>query len=58
MEHLSKVMLMESRVKDLEREAAQLCRGQGQDLPVQPVAWRVWLVIFILLVGMIALWIH
>jgi len=58
MEHMSKVMLIESQRQSREREAAQARRGQDADQPSQPVAWRVYLIMAILLVGMIAWWIH
>ena len=58
MEHLSSVMLIESRRQSLEREAAQARRELGYDVPRRPVAWRVWLIMAILFVGMMVWWIH
>ena len=58
MEHLSNVMLIESQRQERERETAQARRGQSEDRPGRPVAWRVWLVMAVILVGMIVWWIH
>jgi hypothetical protein len=58
MEHMSSVMLIESQRQDREREVAQARRGQGEDRPSRPVAWRVYLVMAVILVGMIVWWIH
>ena len=59
MEQMSKVLLIESQRQSREREAAQARReGLNQDLPSRPVAWRVWLIMAILLVGMMIWWIH
>ena len=56
MEHLSNVMLIESQRRSLEREVEQA--RLERDLPRRPVAWRVYLVMAIILVGMIVWWIH
>ncbi len=58
MEHVSNVMLIESQRQEREREAAQAHRQMGYDLPRRPVAWRVWLIMAILFVGMMVWWIH
>ena len=57
MEHLSKVMLYESHLRDLNQEAeeaqiAALLPGR------RPAPWRALLVVAVVLIGMIALWIH
>jgi hypothetical protein len=57
MEHLSNVMLIESEVKRREQEA-QLARDRdGNWLPSRPVAWRAYLVVAIVVIGLIAWWI-
>jgi len=56
MEDLNRVMLLESHRADLEREVRRVRLGAA--LPSRPVAWRAWLIMAILLIGMIAWWIH
>ncbi len=56
MEHLSKVMLIEQHRRELEQEAAQ--DRLGADLPGRGANWRALAVVAIVLIGMIALWIH
>ena len=56
MEDLNRVMLLESRRAEVDR---QMQRARLEPaLPSRPVAWRAWLVMAILLIGMIAWWIH
>ena len=58
MEHLSHVLLVESQRQEHDRVAAQARRGYGEGQPSRPVAWRVYLVMAVILVGMIVWWIH
>ena len=55
MEHLSNVMLIDSQRQNLEREARLARRGEA--LPARPVAWRAYLVMAIVIIGLIAWWI-
>ena len=57
MEHLSNVMLIESEVKRREREAMSARDGDGNQRPSQIVAWRTYLVVAIVIVGLIVWWI-
>ena len=57
MEHLSNVMLIESEVKRREREASLARDNDGNQFPSRPVAWRAYLVVAIVVIGLIAWWI-
>ena len=57
MEHLGNVMLIESEIKRREREAELVRDGDGNPLPSRPVAWRAYLLVAIVVVGLIIWWI-
>jgi hypothetical protein len=57
MEHLSNVMFIESEIKRREREARLASAGHGYQFPDRPVAWRAYLVVAIVIIGLIAWWI-
>ena len=57
MEHLSNVMLMESEIKRREWEAGLVRDGDGNQLPSRPVAWRAYLLVAIVVIGLIIWWI-
>ena len=56
MEDLNRVMLLESHRAEVEREMQRARLGAA--LPSRPFAWRAWLIMAILLIGLIAWWIH
>ena len=56
MEHLGNVMLIESEVKRREREAKWAREGDYRPLTSQPVGWRAYLVVAIVVIGLIAWW--
>jgi hypothetical protein len=55
-EDLNRVMLLESHRAEVEREMQRARLGDA--LPSRPFAWRAWLIMAILLIGIIAWWIH
>ena len=57
MEHLGNVMLIESEVKRRERDARLARHSEGDQLPSRPVAWRAYLVVAIVVIGLIVWWI-
>jgi hypothetical protein len=56
MEHLSKIMLYESHLRDLNREAEET--QLAAQLLGRRAPWGTLLVVVVVLIGMIALWIH
>ena len=57
MEHLSNVMLIESEIQQREREVRLARGGDGNPFPRRPVAWRAYLVVAVVVIGLIAWWI-
>jgi hypothetical protein len=58
-EHLGKVMLYESHTNHLNELARQAEQERlWSALPSRPTPWRAILVTAVLVIGMIALWIH
>ena len=57
MEHLGNVMFIESEIKRREREAGLVRDGDGNQLPSRPVAWRAYLLVAIVVIGLIIWWI-
>jgi hypothetical protein len=58
MEQLSKIMLYESHLRELEREAENIQLGAQLPGSDRPAPWRALLVTAVLLIGMIAWLIH
>jgi len=57
MEHLSNVMLIESEGRRREQEAKLARHHAGDEIGSHPTAWRAYLVVAIVVIGLIAWWI-
>ena len=57
MERPGNVMLIESEIKRREHEAHLVRDGDGNLLPGRPVAWRAYLLVAIVVIGLIIWWI-
>jgi len=57
MEHMGNVMLIESEVKRRERDALLAGHHEGNQFPSTPTAWRAYLIVAIVVIGLIVWWI-